>query len=108
MAAIELDQVTKVYPGGARAVHALSLSIDKGEFVVLMGPSGCGKTTTLRLIAGLETPTSGTISLKGRPANQLPPRLRDVAMVFQRPALYPHLSVRRNLSFSINLRVRSR
>jgi multiple sugar transport system ATP-binding protein len=104
MAAVELHQVTKQYPNGVLAVRDLNLTVAEGELVVLVGPSGCGKTTTLRLIAGLEEPTAGTVSIAGRVVNGLPPHRRDVAMVFQRPALYPHLNVRDNLAFGLRLR----
>jgi multiple sugar transport system ATP-binding protein len=104
MAEVVLECVSKTYPNGVRAVRDLSLTIADGELIVLVGPSGCGKTTTLRLIAGLETPTSGTIRINGRVVNDEPPHRRDVAMVFQRPALYPHLNVRKNLGFSLALR----
>ena len=104
MAEVVLEQVGKTYPNGVRAVHDLSLTIADGELIVLVGPSGCGKTTTLRLIAGLETPTAGTIRIGGCVVNGLPPHRRDVAMVFQRPALYPHLNVRGNLGFGLALR----
>ena len=104
MAEVVLEGVCKTYPNGVRAVNDLSLTIADGELVVLVGPSGCGKTTTLRLIAGLETPTSGTIRINGRVVNREPPHRRDVAMVFQRPALYPHLDVRKNLAFGLSLR----
>ena len=104
MAQVVLEGVHKTYPNGVRAVRELSLTIADGELLVLVGPSGCGKTTTLRLIAGLETPTSGTIRIDGRVVNGEPPHRRDVAMVFQRPALYPHLNVRQNLGFGLALR----
>jgi multiple sugar transport system ATP-binding protein len=104
MAEVVLECVSKTYPNGVRAVRDLSLTIADGELIVLVGPSGCGKTTTLRLIAGLETPTSGTIRIDGRVVNGEPPHRRDVAMVFQRPALYPHLNVRKNLGFGLALR----
>jgi multiple sugar transport system ATP-binding protein len=104
MAQVVLEGVNKTYPNGVRAVRELSLTIADGELLVLVGPSGCGKTTTLRLIAGLETPTSGTIRIDGRVVNGEPPHRRDVAMVFQRPALYPHLNVRQNLGFGLALR----
>ncbi len=104
MAALVLDRLGKIYPHNIEALRDFTLNIADGEFVVLVGPSGCGKTTTLRLVAGLETPADGTISIDGRVVNALPPRERDVAMVFQRPALYPHLSVRRNLSFGLEMR----
>jgi multiple sugar transport system ATP-binding protein len=96
--------VSKRYPNGVLAVRDLSLSIADGEFVVFVGPSGCGKTTILRLLAGLEKPTAGMIRIGGRVVNGRPPRERDVAMVFQRPALYPHLTVRENLGFGLRLR----
>jgi ABC-type sugar transport system ATPase subunit len=100
---IRLQGVGKTYPGGIVAVRDLSLEVTDGELVVLLGPSGCGKTTTLRLIAGLETPTTGRIFLAGRDATGLPPHRRDVALVFQRPAVYPHLSVADNLAFGLTL-----
>jgi ABC-type sugar transport system ATPase subunit len=104
MATIVLDHVDKIYPPGIRAVQDLSLEIADGELVVLLGPSGCGKTTTLRLIAGLETPTSGKIWLNEKMVNSLPSYQRDVAMVFQSHSLYPHLKVRENLSFALEMR----
>ena len=104
MAEVVLERVSKTYPNGVQAVCHLTLTVADGELVVLVGPSGCGKTTTLRLIAGLETPTSGTIRIGGQPVDRLPPHRRDVAMVFQRPALYPHLNVRDNLGFGLALR----
>lgn len=106
MAELVLEHVDKVFPNGVHAVHDLCLRVQDGELVVLAGPSGCGKTTTLRLIAGLEQPTQGHVSIGGRLVTDLPPRERDVAMVFQRPALYPYWSVRRNLGFSLSLRHR--
>ena len=93
MAEVVLERVHKTYPNGVRAVCDLNLAVADGELIVLVGPSGCGKTTTLRLIAGLETPTSGTIRINGRVVNAEPPHRHNVAMVFQRPALYPHLIV---------------
>jgi multiple sugar transport system ATP-binding protein len=104
MAEVVFEGVGKRYPNGVEAVRNLNLSVADGEFVVLVGPSGCGKTTTLRMVAGLEQPTRGTIRIGGRVVNGRPPRERDVAMVFQRPALYPHLTVRDNLSFGLRLR----
>jgi multiple sugar transport system ATP-binding protein len=103
MARIELMDVTKVYGGNVRAVDSLSLDIADGDFMVLVGPSGCGKTTALRMIAGLEDITSGTITIGDRVVNDLPPRDRDVAMVFQNYALYPHLTVEKNLAFGLQL-----
>ncbi len=104
MAAVVLNEIGKEYPGGVAAVKGLSLDITDGEFVVLVGPSGCGKTTTLRMIAGLEDVTSGTISIGGRVVNEVHPRDRDIAMVFQNYALYPHMSVRKNMSFALKMR----
>jgi multiple sugar transport system ATP-binding protein len=104
MARVTLDRVGKIYPGGVEAVREVSLHVDDGELVALVGPSGSGKTTLLRLIAGLETPSAGSIRLDDRIVNDVPPHRRDVAMVFQRPALYPHLSVRDNLAFGLFLR----
>ena len=105
MSAVAVDQVTKVYDGGVLAVDDVSLEVDPGELLVLLGPSGCGKTTILRMIAGLEDPTDGRVVLNGHIANELPPHERNVAMVFQDLALYPHLSVRDNLAFpAANLR----
>jgi multiple sugar transport system ATP-binding protein len=105
MAEVVLEGVSKRYPNGVEAVRDLTLTVADGELIVLVGPSGCGKTTTLRLIAGLEELTAGTIRIGGRVVNTLPPRQRDVAMVFQRPALYPHLTVRENLAFGLRLRL---
>jgi multiple sugar transport system ATP-binding protein len=99
VATLSLEQVTKVFPHGVEAVHALDLLVDEGEFVVLVGPSGCGKTTVLRMVAGLEEVSSGTIRL-----NDLSARDRDVAMVFQNYALYPHLNVLQNIAFSLRVR----
>jgi multiple sugar transport system ATP-binding protein len=104
MAAIVLSGVGKVYPDGTRAVLDLNLEAEDGEFLVLVGPSGCGKTTALRMIAGLETITEGEIRIGDRVVNDVPPRDRDVAMVFQSYALYPHLSVRDNIAFGLTLR----
>jgi multiple sugar transport system ATP-binding protein len=103
MASIELDEVDMVYPDGFEAVRHVDLSIRDGEFRVLLGPSGCGKSTVLRLIAGLETPTSGEIRLDGCRANELGPRKRDVAMAFQVHALYPHMNVAENLGFPLKM-----
>jgi len=104
MAEIVFDQVTKTYRGGVNGVDGLSLHIEDGEFMVLVGPSGCGKSTALRSIAGLEEITGGTISIGGRVVNEVPPKDRDVAMVFQNYALYPHMTVAQNLEFGLRQR----
>jgi ABC-type sugar transport system ATPase subunit len=109
MAEVILEQVRKVYAdSGFVAVHGLDLDVEDGEFVVLVGPSGCGKSTTLRMIAGLESISSGRLSIGGRLVNALPPKERDVAMVFQGYALYPHMTVFENMAFSLTLRKRAR
>jgi multiple sugar transport system ATP-binding protein len=104
MAEIVLDEVTKEYADGTVAVSDLNLDIEDGEFVVLVGPSGCGKTTALRMIAGLEGISSGTISIDDRVVNAVPPKERDIAMVFQNYALYPHMTVYDNMAFGLKLR----
>jgi multiple sugar transport system ATP-binding protein len=104
MARVRLDNVSKVYPGGVAAVREVSLDIAEGEFVALVGPSGCGKTTTLRMIAGLEEVSSGTVSIGDRVVNDVHPRDRDIAMVFQNYALYPHMTVEKNMSFALRMR----
>jgi multiple sugar transport system ATP-binding protein len=104
MAQVSLNNVRKTYPGGFHAVHDFSLDITDGEFVVLVGPSGCGKSTTLRMIAGLEDITSGTIKIGERVVNDVHPKDRDIAMVFQNYALYPHMSVYKNMAFALKLR----
>jgi len=104
MATIELESIWKVYADGTEAVRDLSLTVGDGEFVVLVGPSGCGKTTALRMVAGLEDVSAGTIRIDGRRVNNVPSRDRDVAMVFQNYALYPHLSVAENIGFGLKLR----
>jgi len=104
MATIELESLKKVYPNGSEAVHDLDLKIDDGEFLVLVGPSGCGKTTVLRMIAGLEEITSGTLKIGDRVVNDLGPKERDIAMVFQNYALYPHMTVAANIGFALRLR----
>ena len=101
MAGVRLESVGKTYPGGVRAVDGVSLDISDGEFIVLVGPSGCGKSTTLRMIAGLESITDGDIFIGDRRVNGVAARDRDIAMVFQDYALYPHMSVGRNLSFGL-------
>jgi multiple sugar transport system ATP-binding protein len=104
MAEIELENLTKVFSGGVVAVEDVNLRIDDGEFMVLVGPSGCGKSTLLRMIAGLEEVTEGRISVGGREVTELAPRRRDVAMVFQSYALYPHMSVRQNIGYGLKVR----
>ena len=104
MAAIELEHLTKAFAGGVVAVDDVSLTIADGEFMVLVGPSGCGKSTLLRMIAGLEEITEGTISIGDVDVTELPPPDRDIAMVFQNYALYPHMSVRENLGFGLSVR----
>ncbi len=104
MAEITLENLTKVYPDGTEAVTDLDLEIGDGEFVVFVGPSGCGKTTALRMIAGLETITSGTVKIEGNVVNDLPPKDRDIAMVFQNYALYPHMNADANMGFALKIR----
>ena len=104
MANVTLTNVRKVYPSGFEAVKGFSLSIPDGEFVVLVGPSGCGKSTTLRMVAGLEEVSGGTIDIGGRVVNDVHPKDRDIAMVFQNYALYPHMTVYNNMAFALKLR----
>jgi multiple sugar transport system ATP-binding protein len=104
MAEIALESLRKVYPDGTLAVQDLDLEIRDGEFVVLVGPSGCGKTTALRCVAGLEAITEGVVRIGGRVVNALPPKDRDVAMVFQNYALYPHMSAFKNMAFGLRMR----
>jgi multiple sugar transport system ATP-binding protein len=104
MARIELQDVSKVYGGNVRAVNALSLDIPDGDFMVFVGPSGCGKSTALRMVAGLEDITEGEIRIGDRVVNDMPPKDRDIAMVFQNYALYPHMTVEDNLAFGLQLR----
>jgi ABC-type sugar transport system ATPase subunit len=104
MASVRLERVQKTYPNGHVAAHGLDLEIADGEFMVLVGPSGCGKSTALRMIAGLETPTGGRILIGDRDVTTLPPQDRDIAMVFQTYALYPHMTVRENLAFGLRMR----
>jgi len=108
MATVRLDNIRKVYDNGKVAVAGASFTVADGELLVLVGPSGCGKTTLLRAIAGLENVTSGTIGIDGRTVNDLAPRERDIAMVFQNYALYPHMTVAGNLAFGLKLRGHAR
>ncbi len=108
MARVALDRVSKIYPDGTRAVNEMSLDIRDGEFMVLVGPSGCGKTTALRMVAGLEDISEGVLTIGDRVVNHVPSRDRDIAMVFQSYALYPHLSVYENIAFGLRLRKMSK
>lgn len=103
MARVELNSLSKRYPNGFQAVHDVSIDIDSGEFIVLVGPSGCGKSTVLRMIAGLESITSGELRIDGRRVNETPPKDRGVSMVFQSYALYPHMTVFENMAFGLTL-----
>jgi len=105
MAEVRFENVSKVYEAGQTpAVASFSLAVKDGEFLVLVGPSGCGKSTTLRMVAGLETPSAGRIYINGKDVTDLPPKDRDIAMVFQNYALYPHMTVKENLAFALKLR----
>jgi len=104
MAAVTLDNVRKIYPGGVEAVKGVSLTIPDGSFTVLLGPSGCGKSTLLRMIAGLETVSQGTVCIGARTVNEVEPADRDIAMVFQNYALYPHMSVYDNMAYGLRNR----
>jgi len=104
VAEVVIDNVTKIYPGNVKAVDNISLRIHDQEFIVLVGPSGCGKSTTLRMVAGLEDITDGTIRIADRIVNDVPPKDRDIAMVFQNYALYPHMTVYKNMAFALKLR----
>ena len=104
MAQIALENLSKVYPDGTQAVHDLDLQVDDGELMVFVGPSGCGKTTALRMVAGLEDITSGVVRIGDRVVNKLPPKDRDVAMVFQNYALYPHMTAFDNMAFGLKMR----
>jgi multiple sugar transport system ATP-binding protein len=104
MASVQLKNLNKTFGGGVHAVVDVNLEIGNGEFIVLVGPSGCGKSTTLRMIAGLEDVTRGTVSIDGRVVNDVPPKDRNIAMVFQNYALYPHMTVYENMAFALRLR----
>ena len=103
MATVQLDSIRKIYPNGYEAVKRLDLSIESGEFIALLGPSGCGKTTTLRMVAGLEDISEGELRIDGRRANEMAPQDRNVAMVFQSYALYPHMSAFDNMAFGLKI-----
>src|ERR671927_977061 len=104
MAEIQFREITKRYPDGFEAVKSMDLDIGDGEFMILVGPSGCGKSTALRMIAGLEDVSEGDLVIGGEVVNDLPPKDRDIAMVFQNYALYPHMTVAENMSFGLKLR----
>ena len=104
MAAVTLENVRKVYPGGVEAVKGVSLAIPNGSFTVLLGPSGCGKSTLLRMVAGLETVSEGSVKIGDRRVNDVEPADRDIAMVFQNYALYPHMSVYDNMAYGLRNR----
>ncbi len=104
MANLALENINKVYENGFHAVHDLTLDVEDGEFLVLVGPSGCGKSTALRMVAGLESISSGTLSINDRVVNDVHPKDRDIAMVFQNYALYPHMTVAENIGFALKLK----
>lgn len=104
MATLRLEGIEKVFPGGQKAVTGVDLEVSTGELVVLLGPSGCGKSTLLRIVAGIETPSAGRVFVDGTDITDVPPQKRDVAMVFQSYALYPHMTVRENLGFGLRMR----
>jgi multiple sugar transport system ATP-binding protein len=104
MATVEMKNLTKVYSGGVKAVDKANINVADREFLVLVGPSGCGKTTTLRMIAGLEEITEGELFIDGKMVNDVAPKDRDIAMVFQNYALYPHMTVYNNMAFGLKIR----
>ena len=104
MATVKLENICKIYDGGVKAVDNVNIDIEDREFVVLVGPSGCGKSTTLRMVAGLEDISSGTLTIDGKVVNDVPPKDRDIAMVFQNYALYPHMTVYDNMAFGLKIR----
>jgi len=103
LATVTLENINKIYPNGFQATYDLSLAVQDGEFLVLVGPSGCGKSTALRMVAGLEEISSGTLKIDDRVVNDVEPKDRDIAMVFQNYALYPHMSVADNIGFALKL-----
>src|SRR3954469_20700634 len=103
MALVHLRGVKKTYDNKVAVIHGIDMEITDGEFIVIVGPSGCGKSTLLRMIAGLEHITGGEVSIGGKVVNDMPPKARDIAMVFQNYALYPHMTVRDNMAFSLQL-----
>ena len=107
MASVTLEGVSKTYPGGVVAVTDFNMEIEDREFVILVGPSGCGKSTTLRMIAGLEDITGGDLYIDGARMNDVPPKDRDIAMVFQNYALYPHMTVFENMAYGLRMRAAS-
>src|SRR3954466_2411382 len=104
MAAVSLREVRKSYSAELQVIHGVSMEIEDGEFIVILGPSGCGKSTLLRMVAGLETISAGEIAIGGRVVNELEPKDRDIAMVFQNYALYPHMSVYDNMAYGLRIR----
>jgi len=108
MASLTFNNVTKVYPGNIEVIHGISMDVKDGEFVVIVGPSGCGKSTLMRMVAGLESITGGTIDIDGKVVNNLEPAERDIAMVFQNYALYPHMSVYDNMAYGLKIRKHSK
>src|ERR1700742_2828183 len=104
MAALNLKGVKKTYDGSNYVLHGIDVAIDDGEFVVMVGPSGCGKSTLLRMVAGLESVSQGAIEIGGKVVNKLEPKDRDIAMVFQNYALYPHMSVAQNMAYGLKIR----
>jgi multiple sugar transport system ATP-binding protein len=109
MATVTYDKASRIYPGAERpAVNELNLEVGDGEFLVLVGPSGCGKSTSLRMLAGLEDVDRGRILIENKDVTHLPPKSRDIAMVFQNYALYPHMSVYENMAFALKLRKTSK
>ena len=108
MSAIKLTNIKKIYGEAVKVLEDINLDIERGELIVFVGPSGCGKTTLLRMIAGLETITSGTLEIDGQVVNDVPPAQRGIAMVFQSYGLYPHMNVHKNMSFALELAKKSR